>query len=110
MISPEAEVVKAKIRSPARCFAERPWPTASGRRLRVGGHATEHRGATLSERSHSKESRKEVEAFPIRPPVVRPANGHGGVHHRARLPPSPVKRTWRKSVQRVKCRGDNSTV
>src|SRR5215210_2303144 len=94
--TPEGEGAKAKVPASARCFAEGSSPTSSGRRLRVGGHATEHRGATLFERSLSKKSRKEVEAFPIRPPMVRPAIGHGGVHHRAGLPPSPVKRTWRR--------------
>ena len=70
-------------------------PILSGRRLGVSGPATEIRGATLSERSPSKRSRKEDEAFPIRPAMVRPEGFHGSHHLEARSPPSPHLTMWR---------------
>lgn len=66
-----------------------------GFRLGVSGPATEIRGATLSERSPSKRSRKEDEAFPIRPAMVRPEGFHGSHHLEARSPPSPHLTMWR---------------
>jgi hypothetical protein len=70
-------------------------PILSGRKAGVSGPATEIRGATLSERSLSKRSRKEDEAFPIRPAMVRPEGFHGSHHLEARSPPSPHLTMWR---------------